>query len=431
MTLFGQVDDSINDSAGIRLLFLSNYYPPYARGGYEQWCQEVATALTQRGHEVHVLTSRVPGEATAVKEDGVWVHRLLHLEVEGGLWQTAVRLLKDRTRLEQENLANVEKLIADFQPDVAMMWGMWNVPRSVPALVERLLPNRVAYYLCDYWLSLPGAYIQQLQAPARSKLTHWPKRLVGRFFLPKLLAEPAIDLQLEHPVCVSQAVRHLLVEAGVPIAGAEVVYGGTQVEEFVTAAQPRERDHVFRLLYIGRLTPEKGVRTAVTAIKQVQSQNGSAITLDIVGAGDPDFEADLKIFVQKNKLNVFFRGRVPRSEIPGLLSQYDALIFPSEWEEPFARTVLEAMAAGLVVIGTTTGGTGEILVDGEIGLTFAAGDETALARQIQRLLNDTTLYQRLAGTGQQRIMEGFDFLRMVDEIETILQRLIAVSEKEG
>ena len=65
----------------MQLLFLSNLYPPYALGGYEQWCQEVAIALAERGHTVDVLTARVGAAAPHSQEDGVTVHRQLHLEV--------------------------------------------------------------------------------------------------------------------------------------------------------------------------------------------------------------------------------------------------------------------------------------------------------------------------------------------------------------
>ncbi|MGD2158110.1 MAG: hypothetical protein PVG32_14635, partial [Anaerolineales bacterium] len=145
----------------MRILFLSNLYPPFARGGYEQWCQEVAIELSSRGHEVSVLTSRSPDDNSCQNGEEIPVHRLLHLEVEEGLIHTTVRLLKDRKGLEQENLASTQRLIEDFQPDLGFVWGMWNIPRSVPAMVEQLLPGRVVYYICDYWLSLPSSYIQR------------------------------------------------------------------------------------------------------------------------------------------------------------------------------------------------------------------------------------------------------------------------------
>jgi glycosyltransferase involved in cell wall biosynthesis len=111
---------------------------------------------------------------------------------------------------------------------------------------------------------------------------------------------------------------------------------------------------------------------------------------------------------------------VARAQAPHVLAEHDVLIFPSEWEEPFARSVLEGMAAGLTVIGSTTGGTGEILVEGQTGLTFTAGDSQELARQIGRLAQDPALRRRLAANGRSIVTRRFTLQRMVDELEAAL-----------
>jgi glycosyltransferase involved in cell wall biosynthesis len=417
----------------MRILFISNYYFPFSRGGYGQLCQEVAVELADRGHQVCVLTSCSPNgtDGTDIPDDnGVSVYRLLHLEVEAGLVHTIIRLLKDRKKLEEENLNQLRKLVANFQPDQVLIWGMWNVPRSVPALVEQLLPGRVAYYLCDYWLSLPNAYIQRWQASSKRKLTQLPKQLLSKLFVYRLENEPPINLSLEHPICVSRAVRELLVEAGIPIAHAQVIHVGTQVEQFVAAAKngQKKKTNGSKLLYMGRLVADKGLHTIIEALNLIVGQPAVSVTLDIFGKGDPDYEAELKAMVAQNQLGqvISFRGSVPYSELPRVLAQYDALIFPSEWQEPFARIVLEAMAAGLVVIGTTTGGTGEILVEGKTGLTFPAGDAKVLANQIRRLSSNPSLKRQLAKTSQQCMLENFTFSQMVDRIETKIKGMFSI-----
>jgi glycosyltransferase involved in cell wall biosynthesis len=78
------------------------------------------------------------------------------------------------------------------------------------------------------------------------------------------------------------------------------------------------------------------------------------------------------------------------------------------------------MAAGLVVVGTTTGGTGEILRNGETGLTFAPEDADGLAEQVTRLLIDPDLRCRLAQAGRHTVLENFTLDKMVNEIEAYL-----------
>ena len=101
-----------------------------------------------------------------------------------------------------------------------------------------------------------------------------------------------------------------------------------------------------------------------------------------------------------------------------------ALLLTTRHPEPFARVVLEAMASGLAVVATLTGGTGEIVHEGETGLTFAAGDSAALARQLRRLALDDGLRCRLASCGQQRVLERYTLEQMVDQIELLLRAAV-------
>ena len=116
------------------------------------------------------MTSLTPGAAAVKEETPFPVHRVLRRELEGGLKSTVFKLLGERKASEAENLRQVRRLVAEVAPDGVLIWGMWNMPRAVPAEFERALPEKTAYYLCDYWPSLPSAYIQRWEEPARRKL---------------------------------------------------------------------------------------------------------------------------------------------------------------------------------------------------------------------------------------------------------------------
>jgi glycogen synthase len=401
----------------MKLLFLSNFYPPEARGGYEQWCQEVAHALADRGHIVTVITSRAQKRHTG-QPGNPEVQRILELEVLGGVASTLGRLVK-RRRSDRWNLCAVRSVLEKTGPDAALIWGMWNVPRSVPALVEQLLPDRTAYYFCDYWPSLPSAFLQQLDNPSRRRITALPKQLIGRLFRRSLARDRQPALQFVHPICVSAAVRRLLVQAGIPVSHAKIIRGGTVVSSTLPAARPSSNGRL-KLAYLGRLTAEKGVHTAIQAVAILASR-GTSVRLDIWGKGDADYERGLRELASDSPVR--FCGSVAPNEVTGLLARYDALVFPSEWDEPFARTVLEGMAAQVAVIGTTTGGTGEILTDGETGLSFVAGDATSLAEKIALLVHNPELACRLGGLGHATVREHFSFDRMVGDLEGALQAI--------
>jgi glycogen(starch) synthase len=408
----------------MRILFLSNFFPPARPGGYTQWCHEVAERLGGRGHTIGVLTSRYERAKAPAGEKNIY--RLLHLEGDLAYYQP-FHFFTTWKKQHRENLVFLERTVKDFAPDLIFVWGMWALSKALPALAEQLLPGRVVYYLSDYWTSAVDMHTTYWQSPAR----HWPmqvtKRVLGKVAMSMLAREAQADLKLERVICVSARVRDLLVEAGLPLQHARIIHGGTDIERFPDV---RKRDYAsghLKLLYAGQLVRHKGVHTAIEAmVKLVNQRKIDKITLTLVGAGHPDYDAFLHNLIEREGLQDFitFRKPVSKDQMPALLQQFDVLIFPSIYEEPLARMTQEAMASGLVVVGTTTGGTKEILRDGETGFTFAPEDAEGLVEQVIRLIIDPDLCRRLAQAGRKTVLENFTLDIMVKEIEVYLQEVI-------
>ena len=118
-------------------------------------------------------------------------------------------------------------------------------------------------------------------------------------------------------------------------------------------------------------------------------------------------------------------GWLPRERMPNLMHTCHILLLTAIHPEPFARVVIEGMAAGLAVVGTLTGGTGELLQDGINGLACAAEDSQDLARQIGRLLDDPHLRYRLACQGQETVLAQYTLEHMVERLEDLLERAVA------
>ncbi|MCB0193221.1 MAG: glycosyltransferase family 4 protein, partial [Anaerolineae bacterium] len=241
----------------------------------------------------------------------------------------------------------------------------------------------------------------------------------------------SFQLKFERVLCVSQAIKNTLArEADIPPENMSVVYNGVETDLFVPP--PEQPDGLktlnqLSLLYAGSLNTHKGVHTAIEAMALLSKQSKAEdISLTIVGSGHPDYEARLKALVHENNLEkaVHFPGRVPREDMPALLQKFDVLVFPSIWEEPLARMTQEAMAAGMAVISTLTGGTGELVIEGETGLTFDPEDATVLAQRIDQLKNDPSLYKKLVKNGREKVLQQFDIRRMIDEIEMHLSDTI-------
>ena len=96
------------------------------------------------------------------------------------------------------------------------------------------------------------------------------KSALAAFFLPGLRSEAPVKLGYKHVFTVSDAVRSLLVQKGVAIANAQTVYGGTQITEFLQAAALHsDQPGHLRLVWIGRLEADKGLHTAIAALRCV------------------------------------------------------------------------------------------------------------------------------------------------------------------
>jgi glycosyltransferase involved in cell wall biosynthesis len=415
----------------MRLLFLSNFYPPVSRGGYEQWCQEVAEGLRARGHQVVVLTSR-HGQDRLEKPDPAWVRRELHLEMEFASLRNGLQFFTSRKSRENENLLRLRRLVESFEPDVVFIWGMWNLPRSLAALAENLKPGRVAYYIGDYWPTLPSQFEDYWQVPPRNWATGIPKSFLRPVAQRILAGEEQPALRYEHVIFPTAFMRDGLKRKGLSAQKTKIIYGAidTSLYQRRNGSSDVQQNEALSLLSISRLTPDKGVHTAIEALSYLRHQRDlSRLKLTIVGSGEPEYEAYLRHLARQENVEsmVTFLGAQPKEAIPGLYQQADIFLFTSIWPEPFGRVLVEAMASGVTVVGTATGGAAEITVENENALLFAPGDAIGLAEQIVRLVESPSLRQRLTTAGRHAALAKFDLQRMTTEIEAYLQTALVGS----
>jgi glycogen(starch) synthase len=414
----------------MRVLIISNYFPPLELGGWEQLTRDVGNQLRERGHAVHVLTSNYRADQAPKSESHVV--RALHLESRDHLYYHPMYTLLHRSQ-EQQNRHCLVRTVADFSPDVVFINGMWNLPHSVAQQAEQLCPGRVVYYIASYWPTELDAHTAYWLEPTTNPWLRLPKQWIGALARKMLLSSvPRNRLDFAHVMCVSAFMQNYMIEeAGVPRLRTRVVHNGINPTTF-SMRRLREDPPTLRLLYAGRLSPDKGVHTAIEGLGHfLQTPSPEPVTLSVVGSGSPDYETSLKRRVDELGIShaVRFYGQVPREEMPDILAKHDVLLFTSVWPEPLARMTQEAMACGLVVIGTETGGTPEILQDGENGLTYEAGNVGMLSEKIAQVARDPDLRKCLAQAARQAVEERFTIDRMVDEIECYFTSLVNQTEK--
>jgi glycosyltransferase involved in cell wall biosynthesis len=277
-------------------------------------------------------------------------------------------------------------------------------------------------HLFDKWLYYSLVDLETLLRPQ----VLW-KRAAIRLFqrtlqpLARTLTQP-LDL-----VAVSQFIKGFYVRAGFAEHAIGVERLGVPTADFTPApAAASEPGGTLRLLFIGALWEGKGPLTAVRALGLLR-RSGLAAQLDVYGEGVPHFVAALRELAEQEGVGgqMTIHGRVPRSVVPELCRSHDLLVFPSQWDEPFAAVPIEAMSCGLAVVATTAGGTPEAIVDGESGLLVPPRDPRSLADAIRRLAHDPDLRQRLGRTAARVVRERFEFDDYVRRLEARYERLIA------
>ncbi|MEO6183908.1 MAG: glycosyltransferase family 4 protein [Verrucomicrobiota bacterium] len=405
----------------MKILVLSNLYPPHYVGGYELHCQTIVEALRARGHVVQVLTSNHGLDQEETFQNNSDTERSLKIHgMFGHPWLNIFRLRHQ----EQHNNLKLRDAIRRFQPELVYVWNLSGLSKSmVFTLQAQQIPT--VFVVCDHWIARSAEgdvwlnwwnakNVSMKHKLIRSVLTtiglrdRWnktaPTNSTGQFVFQRIY------------FC-SRALRDFTAAAGFNVQHAAAIYCPINIHRF--SGEPRTaRQPLQRLLYVGRLTEDKGVMTALRAMSLVKDKFAGELV--IYGHGENEYEQQLKKFTEKNKLPVTFANACRPEQMPAVYNAHDALLFTSEWAEPFALTPLEAMASGLPVIGTTTGGSGELLRHGENSLTYTAGNAEELARRILELNADDTLRARIAIAGYCEVRERFEESKIVGEIESYL-----------
>lgn len=167
-------------------------------------------------------------------------------------------------------------------------------------------------------------------------------------------------------------------------------------------------------LFVGRLSPEKGVRTLLAAWRQVPG-------LELRLAGDGPLRGEIER--QANQFNgqVKVLGALPPHEVYTLLKRARFLIVPSEWYEGFPMTIIESYACGTPVLAARIGSLAEVVTAGETGLHFEPGNSTALAQAVITLNHDSRLPRTMRYAARQRFEKLYTAAHNVKALEVIYE----------
>jgi glycogen synthase len=394
----------------MRILVLTNMYPPQHLGGYELSCRDVVERWRRAGHDVLVLTSDLALRRHA--SDEVGVQRTLRF-----YWRDHKIVspsVPTRCAIERNNQRVLRRTLETFRPSVVSAWHMGAMSLSLLTTVQqRRIP--LVLVVCDDWM----VYGPRTDAWTRIFRTrpNTARMVTSVTGLPTSLPElddAVVCFVSEHTR--AQALRHSPWRPRL----STVVHSGLDPAEFGPPAPHRRWED--RFLYVGRIDERKGVHIAIdTAWRIVGS------TLTICGRGDDRYVDSLRGRVKELGIadRVTFTS-VERHELRGIYASSDVLLFPILWDEPFGLVPLEAMAAGVPVVATARGGSAEFLVGDENCIACPEGDSIAFSAAVRRLAGDPELRARIERNGV-RTAQRFTIDRYATELEE--QHLIAASQR--
>jgi len=428
----------------MKILVLTNLYPPHHAGTFDTHCETVAESLRLRGHSIFILTSTYGLRSEQRDEQ---IHRCLQLNSVYG--QPAVTSYLELKALEVRNNEVLQEAVELFAPDVVHVFSLFGVSKSLLfALHNSRLP--VVYDVFDHWLSAnvrEDPWLRFWNSPALPLLRHStrkaleisgergrldataPSRLAkGYDRIPALFAEGkargAVEpgsiagFRFDRIYFCSQALKDLTEQVGFPVRHAEVIYPGITAAYIGDLKPPAAP--MTKFLLVSRLNEESGALTALKAL-DIARKAGLKITLSVYGRGESGYMAKLRSFVVSHQLPVeFLNVSNLDSDLPAVYKQHDVLLHTPEWAEPFPFTPLEAMGCGLPIIGATSGAANELLRHGENALTYPAGDAAQLAARMQELLISPALRCQMAEAAQSEVLAKFNNATVMDQVENFL-----------
>lgn len=210
-------------------------------------------------------------------------------------------------------------------------------------------------------------------------------------------------------IAPSEFLRRSVTQGRLPGEKVEVIYNGIDCD--AVSASPEDQGYA---LYLGRLSPEKGAETLLAAHAPIADQ----VPLWVAGTGP--LEETLRARFPRAR----FLGHLSGDELKTAIRQAAIVVVPSEWYENCPMSVLEAMAFGKPIVASDIGGIPELVVHGETGLLFPAGDRNSLQDCLSSLMADPERRQQLGAAARKRVEERFSLEQHNNALMRLYQDLV-------
>lgn len=405
----------------MKILVLSDFYPPYKGGGHHIQCKVVAEGLAKRGHDVSVLTSWYGVTGNNGDDKHFRVLKVLPFESARGI---KGKYLNIKTGfLGRINYFITRRIVKKINPDIVYVGYI----RYISVFPLKAIQSRgisVVYHLGS------NLFVQYIKDCILEKYLFkrlWRKMIFGFY------SSKEFDFN-NNMITISEALKKEHIAAGFPESNISVIPRGISPELINNRGRnihSSNKEQV-KILYIGRMIPEKGVHIAISAIGHLVNQlDVKNVQFDLFGNGSDAYIENLKNLIQSLKIekHVKFHGKVDRSQLLKIYQDYDLFLLPSIFREPFGVVLIEAMAKGVPVVATDTGGIPEVITHELNGLLVSPADSIKMAEAIKRLIDNPLLAQEISNNGIKTVQEKFNQNRIIVLIENYLKKRVYTKNK--
>lgn len=206
----------------------------------------------------------------------------------------------------------------------------------------------------------------------------------------------------------------------------EVLHNGVDLEKFSGVGKPTTRKK-YTVITVARLVPKNGVDILIKAIAELKKDIPD-IKLHIIGDGDERKKLEHAAYGLGLMANVKFFGEIPYDELPEYLAEANIFARPSR-SEGMGNVFVEALAAGLPIVGTPVGGILDIIDDGKTGFFSKVNDPKDLAEKIRLLLENKNLAQKIVENGQKMVEERFSWDKIAQSYAEVFSHELSVKKR--
>jgi len=379
--------------SSMRVLFISEYFPPLEVGGGEISAFLLAKKLAKSGIKVEVLTSCFRGLKRFEIIDKVQIHRTLRT----GKGSDLRRYLM----FEKSLLKELKKIAHNYD-----IIHCFNTNSIVAAKIKNYLKKPFVMHVNGPLVFCPkGTLMYNDKKYCQKNCTRLTflkcflnSRMLGPLNISPLLKysvvvpiflrrrhEKFLKLMkcFDHYIAISSFMKQRLIMQGISENKISVIYNITQYDDFLKLSNPH--NDLPKLLYLGGYSSSKGADILVKALTALYALG---LEFEANFYGDGVLKPMLKKYVEKHHLRITLHNKVNYNEMPKIIEKHDIVVFPSNIAEAFGRAALEACAAGKTVVASNIGGVSDIIEEGKTGYLFNPGNVKSLLKQLQKAIKN-------------------------------------------